>query len=278
MSVLEMLNASVDMSDMKIEAGGEIDSSEMENANVFISCASGQFQETGNKILEDEEGDSIIEAHLENSKFSEREDIKLSEADEVELEVKNTKLEGKSEEELRAELAAEKQKILEKMFDDTQIKSRQSPFCMYPDDNVNYVRVETHADLQKVIQCYRNGKIDERMIRILQLLAEHRYVTSRQLWQFYLLRFGLYIKRDTLNKALKKMETLELIVEAVITSTTGQSNYHVFWLDYNGIRLYSAITSETIPNWKKTDTIPKPYIIKKKYAKEPIPHYISETF
>lgn len=156
--------------------------------------------------------------------------------------------------------------ILTMIFDDTFIKAESSPFRTFPDDKQEFLRKTNYVDLGKAIQQYRNGEIEERMLRILEIIVQHKYITTRQIWQMYLLKFGKYIKRDNLKRLLNRMAEKGLVVGFIVRSSMGQSLYHTYCADYNGIRLHTALTSESI-NWKRTDTLQKPYIIKRSLAK-----------
>lgn len=159
-----------------------------------------------------------------------------------------------------------KKEILCMMFDDTFIKAETSPFKTYPDDKQEFIGRTNYVDLGKAIQQYRNGEIDERMLHILDIVVHHSYISTRQIWQMYLLKYRLYIKRNNLKKLLNRMADKGLVVEFVVNSSMGGTNYHIYCADYNGVRLYTALTSESV-NWKRTDTLQKPYIIKRSLAK-----------
>lgn len=160
----------------------------------------------------------------------------------------------------------DKKEILSLMFDDTFIKAETSPFKTYPDDKQEFIGRIKYVDLGKVIQQYRNGEIDERMLHILDIVVHHGYINTRQIWQMYLLKFRSYIKRINLKKLLNRMAEKGLVVEFVIDSSIGNTNYHIYCADYNGVRLYTALTSESV-NWKRTDILQKSYIIKRSLAK-----------
>lgn len=168
---------------------------------------------------------------------------------------------------LEGEIAEKNHKeILNLMFDDIFIKAEKSPFMTYPDDKQEFLEKANYVDFGKVIQQYRNGDIEERMLRVLDIIIHHKYISTRQIWQMYLLKYGLYIKRDSLTKILNRMAEKGLVVGFVVKSSIGEGKYHIYCADYNGVRLYTALKSENI-NWKRTDTIQRSYIIKRSLAK-----------
>jgi hypothetical protein len=156
--------------------------------------------------------------------------------------------------------------ILDMMFDDSFIEAHSSPFKFFPDDKQEFIGKSKFVKVEKVVQLYRNGDIDERMLHVLEIVIQHKYITTRQIWQMYLLKFGLYIQRLNLKKLLNRMAGLGLVVEFIIKSALGETSYHIYCADHNGVILYTALTSENI-NWKNTDTIQKTYIIKRSLAK-----------
>ena len=156
----------------------------------------------------------------------------------------------------------EKEEILTNVFSDRMIKATESPFRTFSDDKQEFEGNVPFVELRRVIQQYQNGEITERMLKLLDIIIQHRNITSRQIWQMYLLKYGKYIKRNHLTKTLNHMVEKGLITQFKIVSSVGKSNYFVYSPEYNGIRLYSALESESI-NWKKTDMIQKPYNIKR---------------
>lgn len=170
--------------------------------------------------------------------------------------------------------------ILVSMFDDSSINAEKSPFMTYPDDQQIFTEKTVYTDIAKTIQLYRNGDINDQMIRLLGIIIDHKYISSRQIWQMYLFKYGLYIKRDSLNKILNRMLARNLIVRFKICSSVGEYNSYIYCPEYNGIRLYSTITSEN-RNWRKTDSIQKSYIIKRSLANNQLliaflKHYVFE--
>lgn len=144
----------------------------------------------------------------------------------------------------------EKEEILTNVFSDRMIKATESPFRTFSDDKQEFEGNVPFVELRRVIQQYQNGEITERMLKLLDIIIQHRNITSRQIWQMYLLKYGKYIKRNHLTKTLHHMVEKGLITQFKIVSSVGKSNYFVYSPEYNGIRLYSALESENI-NWKK---------------------------
>ena len=156
----------------------------------------------------------------------------------------------------------EKEEILTNVFSDRMIQATESPFRTFSDDKQEFGGKVPFVELRRVIQQYQNGEITERMLRLLDIIIQHRNITSRQIWQMYLLKYGKYIKRNHLTKTLDHMVEKGLITQFKIVSSVGKSNYFVYSPEYNGIRLYSALESESV-NWKKTDMLQKSYNIKR---------------
>lgn len=193
----------------------------------------------------------------------------LNEKNKEELNLNKEKVEIKQNinvEQSQDEQLEKKKDILEELFDDKLIKAEQSPFRTFPDDKQKPLITKKFVDLGKVIQQYRKGEIDERTIRVLHIVVKHQYITTKQIQKMYLLDYNLYIKADILLKLLNRMMEKGLIAGGTIEGAMGESNYRCYYVDYNGIRLYTAIESENV-NWKRTDTIQKAYIIKRSLAK-----------
>ena len=155
--------------------------------------------------------------------------------------------------------------ILEQVFDDSYIKAQKSPFQIYPDDRRKDLPENIIPDFKRVVQEYRSGVIDIRMMNILEIIINHRYITTRQIWQLYLLLFKKYIKYQHLNKLLKRMSEQGLIAIYETESAIGNAKYHFYCVDYNGARLYSSQHKQS--SWQKTDVILPIEIMKKSLAK-----------
>ena len=156
----------------------------------------------------------------------------------------------------------DREKILADVLSDRNIKAVESPFRTFSDDGQEFGGSATYVDLRKVIQKYQNGEITDRMLKILEIIIRHKNITTRQIWQMYMLEYRRYIKMKNLKKTLNHMVEDGLVGQFRIVSTTGQSNYYIYAPEYNGVRLYSAIRGENV-EWKKTDTVQKPYNVKR---------------
>lgn len=187
-----------------------------------------------------------------------KENMEKPEEDAEKPEEDAEKLEGLTEE--------ERSEILKGIFDDSFIQAENSPFMTYPDDKLDFLENKNCVDFGKIMQQYRNGEIDEKTQRILEIIVCHKYISIRQIWQMYLLKFGLYIKRDSLKKILERMADKGLIVGFRVKSSVGNANFYIYCPDYNGVRLYTALNPKKI-DWKRTDTIPKTYTVKRSLAK-----------
>lgn len=160
----------------------------------------------------------------------------------------------------------ERHQILFDVLSDSNITAIDSPFRTFLDEKQEFEIATPLVELRRVIQQYQSGGITDRMINILDIIIQHRNITSRQIWQMYLLKYKKYIKRTHLDRTLERMASKGLIAQfKLVNSYNGKSHYKVYSPEYNGIRLYSAIKNENI-SWKKTDTLQKAYNIKKNLA------------
>lgn len=156
----------------------------------------------------------------------------------------------------------QKDELIKQVIDDSFIKAEKSPFRIFDDDRQEFERIKSYIDLTRIVQQYQNGEITTRMMDILEIIILHKNITSKQIWQIYLLEYGKYIKREHLKTTLDHMVNGGLITRFKISSAMSSSIYHVYTPAYNGVRLYTAIKDNNI-NWKKADSIQKVYNIKK---------------
>lgn len=156
----------------------------------------------------------------------------------------------------------QKVELIKQVLDDSSIKAVESPFRIYNDDRQEFEKNIPYMELTRVVQQYQNHEISDRMINILEIIILHKNITSKQIWQIYLLQYGKYIKRNHLNTTLDHMVNLGLITQFKMFSTIGKSDYYVYTPGYNGVRLHKAIKDNNI-SWQKTGPIQKVYDIKK---------------
>lgn len=161
----------------------------------------------------------------------------------------------------------QKKQVLTIVLDDSFIKADISPFKVYPDEkSVNFSEGKP-IDITQTVREFRNGVINEDMTFILGIVIEHRFITSRQLWQIYFLRKKVFINRSRFDRLLEKMVNSNLLTSFNFSSSLAPTNsYKVFCAAYNGVRLYSAINKKQIPYWSKTFSVKQPWDIKRHLA------------
>lgn len=157
--------------------------------------------------------------------------------------------------------------FIREMLDDTLIKGTISPFAVFPDDKMVNFAEGGSIDIGQTVKDYQSGMIDQNMLDILGIVIEHRFITSRQIWQVFFLKTQKYIVRKKFDHLLDKMVRFNLISSFNFSSAiTEKSNYKVFCAAYNGIRLYSAINKQQISYWNKTFSVKQPWDVKRYLA------------
>lgn len=232
------------------------------NAEVEVSCGTANDLES----VDEQQEFSTAAAVLLESPITPIPEVPAAEASVVEAPPVEEQADGELAKTLLVEETVmseeEREEHLQEVLDDRGIVIDKSPFRTFPDDKQVFEKRTSLVELRRIILQYQNGEITERMLYVLEIIIRHKNITSRQIWQLYLLEYGKYIKRDHLSRTLEQMVARGLVGQFRIFSAQGKSNYYVYTPEYNGVRLFSAV-KELNTNWKKTDTLQKPYNIKK---------------
>lgn len=150
------------------------------------------------------------------------------------------------------------------MVEDSQIKTLVSPFAIREGEVKKFDGKDGYVSINQIIHKINVGHIVDIHFRILELVNEFEFITSRQLFQL-LDHEGADIKsQDKLNNKLEQLVKSKILTRYYFTSEEGDCIYRVYCLEKMGKYLLESRGTET--KWQPTDNTKPVAMIKKRLA------------
>ena len=162
------------------------------------------------------------------------------------------------------------------MVDDANIKTTVSPFAIREGEIKTFDGKDGYVSINQIINKINLGHINEIHFKILDLINEFEFMTSRQIYQM-LIHKGIEIKsQDKLNNKLDQLVKTKILTRYYFSSEEGKGIYRVYCLEKMG--KYLLTSKEIECKWQPTDNIKPVEMIKKRLAgNQAILAYIRKT-
>ena len=150
------------------------------------------------------------------------------------------------------------------MVEDNQIKAEVSPFAIREGEIKVFDGKDGYVSMNQIIHKINIGHITDIHFKILELVNEFEFITSRQLFQ--LLEYkGIEIKsQDKLNNKLEQLVKTKILTRYYFTSDEGKGIYRIYCLEKMGKYLLNSKEIEC--KWQPTDNTKPVPMIKKRLA------------
>ncbi len=150
------------------------------------------------------------------------------------------------------------------MVEDSEIKAQTSPFAIREGEVKTFDGKDGYVSINQIIHKINVGHIVDVHFKILELVNEFEFITSRQLFQ--LLEYkGIDIKsQDKLNNKLEQLVKSKILTRYYFTSEEGKCIYRIYCLEKMGKYLLESRGIET--KWQPTDNTKPVGMIKKRLA------------
>lgn len=150
------------------------------------------------------------------------------------------------------------------MVEDNEIKASVSPFAIREGEVKTFDGKDGYVSINQIIHKINVGHIVDIHFKILELVNEFEFATSRQLYQ--LLEYkGVDVKsQDKLNNKLEQLVKSKILTRYYFTSEEGKCIYRVYCLEKMGKYLLQSRGIET--KWQPTDNTKPVALIKKRLA------------
>jgi len=150
------------------------------------------------------------------------------------------------------------------MVEDEDIKAEVSPFAVREGEIKTFDGKDGYVSMNQIINKINIGHITDIHFKILELVNEFEFITSRQLFQILQHR-GVDIKsQDKLNNKLEQMIKTKMLTRYYFTAEDGKGIYRVNCLEKMGKYLLNSRGIEC--KWQPTDNTKPVGMIKKRLA------------
>lgn len=150
------------------------------------------------------------------------------------------------------------------MVEDNEIKAVTSPFAIREGEIKVFDGKDGYVSMNQIIQRINLGHINDLHFKVLSLVNEFEFITSRQLFQLLEIN-GFEIKsQDKLNGKLDQLVKAKILTRYYFNSDDGKGIYRIYCLEKMGKYLLNSRGEEC--KWQPTDNTKPVAMIKKRLA------------
>ena len=150
------------------------------------------------------------------------------------------------------------------MVEDNEIKALVSPFAIREGEIKTFDGKDGYVSMNQIIHKINMGHIGDIHFRILELVNEFEFITSRQIFQLLQWK-GIEIKsQDKLNNKLEQLVKSKILTRYYFNSEDGKGIYRIYCLEKMGKYLLNSSGIEC--KWQPTDNTKPVPMIKKRLA------------
>lgn len=150
------------------------------------------------------------------------------------------------------------------MVEDEQIKTTVSPFAMREGEIKTFDGKDGYVSINQIINKINLGHITDVHFKILELVNEFEFITSRQIYQILEAR-GVDLKsQDKLNNKLEQLIKTKILTRYYFTAEDGKGIYRIYSLEKMGKYLLNSRGIEC--KWQPTDNTKPVAMVKKRLA------------
>ena len=151
------------------------------------------------------------------------------------------------------------------MVEDEQIKTEVSPFAIREGEIKTFDGKDGYVSMNQIIHKINIGHISDIHFKIMELVNEFEFITSRQIYQI-LVHKGEDIKsQDKLNNKLEQLIKCKILTRYYFNSEEGKGIYRIYCLEKMG--KYLLDTRDDVEcKWQLSDNTKPVAMIKKRLA------------
>lgn len=150
------------------------------------------------------------------------------------------------------------------MVEDEKIKTTVSPFAMKEGEIKTFDGKDGYVSINQIIHRINLGHITEIHFKILELVNEFEFMTSRQIYQILVHRNIDIKSQDKLNNKLEQLIKTKILTRYYFSSEDGKCIYRVYCLEKMGKYLLNSKEIEC--KWQPSDNTKPVPMIKKRLA------------
>ena len=150
------------------------------------------------------------------------------------------------------------------MVEDNEIKALTSPFAIREGEIKVFDGKDGYVSMNQIVQRINLGHINDLHFKVLSLVNEFEFITSRQLFQLLEIN-GFEVKsQDKLNGKLDQLVKAKILTRYYFNSDDGKGIYRIYCLEKMGKYLLNSRGEEC--KWQPTDNTKPVAMIKKRLA------------
>ena len=150
------------------------------------------------------------------------------------------------------------------MIEDSEIKTTVSPFAIRPGEIKVFDGKDGYVSMNQIIQKINVGHINDLHFRIMEIVNEYEFITSRQLFKLLEKEKFELKSQDKLNNKLEQLVKSKILTRYYFTSEEGKGIYRIYCLEKMGKYLLNSRGVEC--KWQPTDNTKPVAMIKKRLA------------
>lgn len=150
------------------------------------------------------------------------------------------------------------------MVNDNEIKTEVSPFAIREGEIKTFDGKDGYVSMNQIIHKINIGHITDIHFKVIELVNEFEFITSRQIFQILEHRGEDVKSQDKLNNKLEQLVKSKILTRYYFTSEEGKCIYRVYCLEKMGKYLLNSRGIEC--KWQPTDNTKTVAMIKKRLA------------
>lgn len=150
------------------------------------------------------------------------------------------------------------------MIEDSEIKTTVSPFAIRPGEIKVFDGKDGYVSMNQIIQKINVGHINDLHFRIMEIVNEYEFITSRQLFKLLEKEKFELKSQDKLNNKLEQLVKSKILTRYYFNSEDGKGIYRIYCLEKMGKYLLNSRGVEC--KWQPTDNTKPIAMIKKRLA------------
>lgn len=150
------------------------------------------------------------------------------------------------------------------MVEDSKIKTKTSPFAIREGEIKKFDGKDGYVSINQIIQKINIGHITDIHFKILELVNDFEFITSRQIYQMLEKKGEQLQSQDKLNNKLDQLVKNKIITRYYFQSEDSKGIYRIYSLEKMGKYLLNSRSIEC--KWQPTDNTKPVAMIKKRLA------------
>ena len=150
------------------------------------------------------------------------------------------------------------------MVEDNEIKAVVSPFAVREGEIKTFDGKDGYVSMNQIIHKINIGHINDLHFKILELVNEFEFITSRQLYQMLQWKNIEIASQDKLNNKLDQLVKSKILTRYYFKGEDGKGIYRIYCLEKMGKYLLNSRGIEC--KWQPTDNTKPVPMIKKRLA------------